>query len=272
MALWASGLGVRRKRRWVFRDLAIGLQAGEVVRLSGPPGSGKSSLLRILAGCAAPTSGIVRHRPPIISYVPARFTAPPLESTELFLRRLARLRGFSESEGFRRTNELIDKFSLRNVVDAPAAELIEDELHKLAFAQTLLERPSLLILDEAWSGTGTAALRVTAAEMKKLAEHGCVVLFTDRDWKLRGLELDQHLSLAGGILHSISHERAPNERPTMRIEVQGQGQPFERATGIIDYRLHPQGITVVSDYDHTNDVLRVALQSGWQVRRVEPYE
>ncbi|MDQ1734762.1 MAG: hypothetical protein QOH56_1013, partial [Pseudonocardiales bacterium] len=32
-ALWASGLGVRHKRRWVFRDVAVNLPAGHIVRL-----------------------------------------------------------------------------------------------------------------------------------------------------------------------------------------------------------------------------------------------
>jgi ABC-type transport system involved in cytochrome c biogenesis ATPase subunit len=59
-ALWASGLGVRYGRRWVFRDLGVSVQAGELVRLSGSAGAGTSTLLRVLAGVVRPQAGIDR--------------------------------------------------------------------------------------------------------------------------------------------------------------------------------------------------------------------
>jgi heme exporter protein A len=46
----------------LFRGLAFGLRAGELVRVAGPNGSGKSSLLRILCGLLAPAAGEVRWK------------------------------------------------------------------------------------------------------------------------------------------------------------------------------------------------------------------
>ncbi|MGV1861999.1 ABC transporter ATP-binding protein [Rhizobium rhizogenes] len=43
--------------RWQFRDLDLGLKAGEIVAILGPNGRGKSTLLRVLAGLLKPTSG-----------------------------------------------------------------------------------------------------------------------------------------------------------------------------------------------------------------------
>src|SRR5437868_11753021 len=46
----------------LFRELSLELRAGELLRVAGPNGSGKTSLLRILAGLAAPAAGEVRWK------------------------------------------------------------------------------------------------------------------------------------------------------------------------------------------------------------------
>lgn len=268
-ALWASGLGVRHKRRWVFRDVAVNLPAGHIVRLSGTRGSGKSTLLRVLAGVTRPSAGIVRHRPPVVGYVPPRFPAPPGLSTEQYLRRLARLRGLSAKEAYSRAETVIDRFALRAQVDLPLTELAAEELRRVAVAQALLDRPSLLVVDDPWADLKGQMQLVATTELKRLADNGCVVLFTDRGWRLRSVEIDQHLSLSGGILFPMPHEE-PSEHTSMRLELYGSGLPFEHTGGIVDYRPHPEGLTVIAEHDAANDLLRVALQNGWLIRRVEP--
>ena len=46
--LQATGLGCQRSRRWLFSDLSISLDYGELLHIRGINGSGKSTLLRIL--------------------------------------------------------------------------------------------------------------------------------------------------------------------------------------------------------------------------------
>ncbi len=46
----AEGLGLRTRRGWVFRDVDLAVQAGELVALTGPARSGRTSLLLALAG------------------------------------------------------------------------------------------------------------------------------------------------------------------------------------------------------------------------------
>ena len=59
--LEANGLSCRRGERLVFRDLRFSLRAGEALIVRGANGSGKSSLLRLLAGLLRPEAGTVRY-------------------------------------------------------------------------------------------------------------------------------------------------------------------------------------------------------------------
>ncbi|EFH09191.1 ATP-binding cassette domain-containing protein, partial [Teichococcus cervicalis] len=52
--LEGRGLGWRRGRRVLVRDVSLALHPGELVGLVGPNGAGKSSLVRLLAGLQAP--------------------------------------------------------------------------------------------------------------------------------------------------------------------------------------------------------------------------
>jgi ABC-type multidrug transport system ATPase subunit len=56
----ATGLGLRTRQGWVFRDVDLALPAGTVAALAGPSGSGRTMLLLTLAGRARPTAGTLR--------------------------------------------------------------------------------------------------------------------------------------------------------------------------------------------------------------------
>jgi ABC-type multidrug transport system ATPase subunit len=56
----ATGLGLRTRHGWVFRDVDLTVAAGEVAAVVGPSGSGRTMLLLALAGRAKPSAGELR--------------------------------------------------------------------------------------------------------------------------------------------------------------------------------------------------------------------
>ena len=58
--LEAVGLACERDWRMLFEHLELQLAAGDMLQISGPNGSGKTSLLRLLSGLMRPTSGEIR--------------------------------------------------------------------------------------------------------------------------------------------------------------------------------------------------------------------
>lgn len=59
--LLATDLACRRGERLLFRGLSLELRAGEALQVAGPNGTGKSSLIRILAGLLRPYAGTVER-------------------------------------------------------------------------------------------------------------------------------------------------------------------------------------------------------------------
>ncbi|MFG3419014.1 ATP-binding cassette domain-containing protein [Micromonospora sp. NPDC048063] len=66
----ARGLGLRTRRGWVFRDVDLTAAAGELHAVTGPPGSGRTSLLLALAGRFPTSEGrLTRHGPAALGQV-----------------------------------------------------------------------------------------------------------------------------------------------------------------------------------------------------------
>jgi ABC-2 type transport system ATP-binding protein len=61
MVVTAEGLGLRTRRGWVFRDVDLSVEPGELLALTGPAGSGRTSLLLALAGHFRTTDGTLRR-------------------------------------------------------------------------------------------------------------------------------------------------------------------------------------------------------------------
>ena len=93
--LVAEGLGLRTRRGWVFRDVDLAVRSGDLVALTGPAGSGRTSLLLALAGHFRTSAGTRRLRgragiglvPAINEPEPGLTTAEHLRERQLLLGR-----------------------------------------------------------------------------------------------------------------------------------------------------------------------------------------
>ena len=150
----------------VLDDVSMTLRTGEIVGLLGRSGSGKSSLLRIIAGLARPSSGAVvwQGRPLVgppdgVSMVFQSFALFPwltvLENVELGLE----ARKVPPAEARRRALSAIDLIGLDGFESAYPKELSGGMRQRVGFARAMVVRPQLLLMDEPFS-----ALDVLTAE------------------------------------------------------------------------------------------------------------
>ncbi|HEX3749732.1 MAG TPA: ATP-binding cassette domain-containing protein [Streptosporangiaceae bacterium] len=85
----------RARGPWVLRDIDAELARGQLIRITGPNGCGKPTLLRLVCGASAPSRGRITGRPRRgrAGYVPERFPPALPAAARGYLTQLGRVQG-----------------------------------------------------------------------------------------------------------------------------------------------------------------------------------
>src|SRR5580704_11845237 len=134
--------------RVLFEDLSLTLSDGDRIGLIGPNGSGKTSLLEILAGNEPPSSGeraIRKHTR--LAYVPQDSLFAPGDTIASVLTEALAGVHLEEREKTTRIEMMLRRAAFENP-DAAAASLSGGWRKRLAIAAALVTEPDVLLLDE----------------------------------------------------------------------------------------------------------------------------
>lgn len=145
-------LSITYAGRPLLTGVDLDVAVGEIVALLGPSGSGKSSLLRCIAGVQNPDSGTIRWDGIDITHTPAyrRRIGLVFQDPLLFPHRsVAGNIGFGlERSDRQRVGELLNLVGLPGFEDRNIATLSGGEAQRVALARALAPSPVLLLLDE----------------------------------------------------------------------------------------------------------------------------
>ncbi len=170
--------------RRVLDRVDLTIEESTRTALTGRSGSGKTSLLLVLAGLLQPTSGRVeRHVADAdVVYVPQAPSLIPelsaLQNTTLALR----LRGVAPAQATERARAELDRFGLADAVDALPAELSGGMQQRVALARATVTEPRLLLADEPTGALDRATgHRVLAVLMEQAAQRGSALVIATHD-------------------------------------------------------------------------------------------
>ncbi|MBS7289849.1 MAG: ATP-binding cassette domain-containing protein [Bacteroidales bacterium] len=166
--------------------LSLDIPEGRIFGLLGPNGSGKTTSIRIINRITIPNSGeVLFNGRPItqsdverIGYMPEeRGLYRKMEVGEQAMY-LAQLKGMSAREAQRELKEWFVRFGIQDWWKKKVEELSKGMAQKLQFITTVVHRPSLLILDEPFSGFDPVNADVIRKEILRLRDEGATIILS----------------------------------------------------------------------------------------------
>ena len=168
-------------------DISFNIEKGSIFGLLGPNGAGKTTLLRMITGIFYPDSGdIIFDGKPFdalkdsanIGYMPEErglYKKMKIGEQAVYL---ARLKGLSEADATARVKEWFIKFEMQSWWGKKVEDLSKGMSQKLQFVTTVLHNPSLIILDEPFSGLDPLNANLIKDEIFNLAQKGATIIFS----------------------------------------------------------------------------------------------
>lgn len=167
--------------------ISFQLKKGSIFGLLGPNGAGKTTLIRMITGIFYPDEGSVlfEGRPfqpdrdiPRIGYMPEErglYKKMKIGEQAIYL---ARLKGLTKQEATRKVKEWFIKFEMQSWWNKKVDDLSKGMGQKLQFVTTVLHEPTLIILDEPFSGLDPVNANLIKDEIYSLAGKGATIIFS----------------------------------------------------------------------------------------------
>ncbi len=192
--LETRGLVKKYSGRAVVNEISIAIAQRSIVGLLGRNGAGKTTTFRMIMGMIAPNAGSVVFEGHDITKLPmykrARLGIGYLSQEPSIFQRLSvrdNLYAILETMSITRTQRdqkaemLIERFGLSEVSGSQGRFLSGGERRKLEIARAMVTDPSLILLDEPFSGVDPIAVEDLQHEIRRLVSSGVSILITDHN-------------------------------------------------------------------------------------------
>lgn len=192
--LETRGLVKKYSGRAVVNEISIAIAQRSIVGLLGRNGAGKTTTFRMIMGMITPNDGAVyfegRDITKLAMYRRARLGIGYLSQEPSIFQRLSvrdnlyailETMSITKAERNRRSDMLIENFALTEVANSQGRFLSGGERRKLEIARAMVTDPSLILLDEPFSGVDPIAVEDLQHEIRRLVQSGVSILITDHN-------------------------------------------------------------------------------------------
>jgi ABC-2 type transport system ATP-binding protein len=168
-------------------NVSFKVKPGEIFSLIGPNGSGKTTIIKLIAGLLQPTSGGILVggmdviKDPVgakaqIGYIPDEPNVWPAMTGEEFLQLTATLYGMNEKVILKKIPQLLSLFNLKGTEKSYFEDYSRGNKQKFTILAALIHQPRLLLIDEPIVGLDPGSAEIAKEEFRRFAFQGGAIL------------------------------------------------------------------------------------------------
>ena len=195
-------------------DVSLDIPEGKIFGLLGPNGAGKTTLIRIINRITIPNQGqilfggkaITQDDVAKIGYLPEErglYRKMKVGEQAMYL---AQLKGMTSKQAMAELKKWFIKFGIESWWNKRVEELSKGMAQKLQFITTVVHKPSLLILDEPFSGFDPVNAQIIREEILNLKANGSTIILSTHNMESVEELCDNialinksHLVISGGV-------------------------------------------------------------------------
>jgi ABC-2 type transport system ATP-binding protein/lipopolysaccharide transport system ATP-binding protein len=240
-----------KRQLWSLRDVSFSIAEGEALGIVGRNGAGKSTILKILAGIAAPTSGVSRTRGRVAALLEVGTGFHPELSGRDNVYLNGAILGMSRRDITRKFDQIVDFSGVERFLDTPVKRYSSGMYLRLAFAVAAHLEPDVLVVDEVLAVSDAEFQRRCIGRMQEAEHEGRALVFVSHDLETLTRLCPRSLWLEAGTI------REAGTTPTIVREYLASGL-WARADGTALLRSDPvtvRAVQVLPDAGHRDEAL-----------------
>ncbi len=226
----------KQRRKEVLKDISLEIRDRELFVLAGPPGAGKTTILKVVAGLVPPDAGEVYLDNEMVNDVPAAerdvgmvFETPAIYPNITGFDNIAfplTLKKLPESEIKSRVTEIAEMLQISHLLDRKPATYSGGELQRVALARVLIREPRVLLLDEPLKNLDAKIRERMRAELKRLQrELGITMIFSTHD-QLEAMTVGDRIAVVDdGVINQIDTPEKTYKSPRTVMVARFIGSP-----------------------------------------------
>ncbi|MBW7889157.1 MAG: ATP-binding cassette domain-containing protein [Bacteroidetes bacterium] len=264
-------------------DVSLTITPGKIFGLIGPNGAGKSTTIRMLLNIIKPDSGTILYdgkpfSPEIrnaIGYLPEERGLYRKNGVLDTIMYFASLRGIESHQAKKLGMEWLGKFELSAYAKRKTEELSKGNQQKVQFIISILHNPSLIVLDEPFSGLDPVNQIVMKDIFQELKVQGKAVIFSTHQMESAEKLCDEICMInrgkivLEGTLKTIKQKFGTN---SLHIEYEGNGEFIKSLPFVKEATVYENYAEIILNGQiHSQEVLH-ALASKLDLRKFEYME
>ncbi|MFK4303174.1 ABC-2 type transport system ATP-binding protein [Paenibacillus sp. RC254] len=260
--------------------ISLNVNGGEIYGLLGGNGAGKTTTMRMVLGLIYPDGGSIQYEGKPYSkelqrtmgYLPEERGLYPKVKVSEQINYLGRLRGMSSKDADKSLRYWLERFGVPEYYNKRIEELSKGNQQKMGFIAAVVHRPTLLILDEAFSGLDPVNVELLKDTVKELRDDGAAILFSTHRME-HVEELCRHIT----ILHrsntvvqgNVQEIKGRYPREKVRLITTGEVNGLEQLPGVRLVERMDQGWML---HIEQPDAAKLILQTALEQTDVEHFE